>query len=185
MLKQKILNRRIKWLTRSGGYTIFELIVSTSIIATLTAMAAPSFIEAGNKAKGAKAMDHINNIGTALLAEYNRVAGEGDQTATNGASAIATFDEGLVVGGNPTPITDTDPVIIYGDGTTTLTWLNLFPDGTPVSPFNNQPFEVVSVTEGFADWSSIAGTVTLTVTEKPAITLRDPAQPSITATFTP
>ncbi|MFQ6612737.1 MAG: type II secretion system protein [Fidelibacterota bacterium] len=185
MLKRKLLNYKIKCLTRSEGYTIFELIVSTSIIATLTAMAAPSFIEAGNKAKGAKAMDHINNIGTAVLAEYNRIAGEGDQTATNGASAIATFNEDLVVGGNSTPINDTDPVIIYGDGTTSLSWLNLFPDGTPVSPFNGQPFEIVSVTEGYADWSSIAGTVTLTVTEKPAITIQDPAQPSIIATFTP
>jgi len=161
------------------GFTLMELVVSTAIIGTLAAFAVPSYISAGNKAKGAKSLDNVNVIGSAILMEYNRVVSEGDA----GGNAIATFS----ITANTVLDTLSNPEIIsYGsDGNGSIKVKDIFPSGVPKSPFNESAYLVTTVTPGAASWSISGGLVALTITQRPSITIQDPAQSVIKGTFTP
>jgi len=162
------------------GYSLMELVVSISILATLAAVSVPTFIETGNNAKGTKSMDNINNIGVALLNSYNRIVAEGYYPATGTSSAIAVFNVEL----SEAPMADADIVVNYASAGQ-ITWVSIFPDQIPVSPFNNEPYLVTVNQAGGGTWQVNGGTVTLTITSKPSITIKDPAQPDIVMTFTP
>ena len=162
------------------GYSLMELVVSISILATLAAVSVPTFIETGNNAKGTKSLDNVNNIGVALLNEYNRIVADGYYPTTGASSAIAVFNIELV----ETPLAPTDIVVKYGQELE-LTWGQIFPDQIPVSPFNSEPYIISVVSAGSGSWAVTGGTVTLTIQSKPSITITDPAQPDITLTYTP
>ena len=166
-----------------------ELVVSTAIIGTLAAFAVPSYIEAGNKAKGAKSLDNINTIGAGILNAYSRVAGEG----TSDGNAIAKFNAAIV-----SPLDDNDGIIIYYDGIGDVTikmgvdgidnYGNLipaiFPNGVPESPFGGKYLITVDAA-GIATWGLSGGVITLNVTQTPQLTITDPVHTNISASFSP
>ncbi len=161
------------------GFTLMELVVSTAIIGTLAALAVPSYMSAGNKAKGAKSLDNVNVIGSAILQEYNRVVAEGDA----GGNAIATFQ---ITAGTVLDTLTNPEVISYGsDGAGSIKVKDIFPAGVPKSPFNEGFYVVAAVTPGAAIWSLSGGLVALTITQRPSITIQDPAHSVIQGKFTP
>jgi prepilin-type N-terminal cleavage/methylation domain-containing protein len=165
----------IRKIRSKKGFTLMELVVSTAIIGTLAAFAVPSYIKAGNKSKGAKSLDNINNIGAGILQAYSRVASNGD-----GTQAIATFV-------NHTSVTSGLNVIQYDSlGTVKyITYDDIFPGGVPVSPFTRANY-VVSVSEtGEASWTINGDQVVLTVTKVPQLTISDPEFSNIQNTFSP
>jgi len=162
---------------RRRGFTLMELVVTTAIVGTLAAFAVPSYIEAGNNAKGAKSLDNLNTIGSAILQEYAKVAPLGV-----GSNAIATFS----VSTNDS-VTAGRKVITYDSlGTTAyIKFSDIFPGGVPQSPFDNDKYEISTSTPGAGAWTMSGDHVILTLTEKPSITIRDRTITTIINTFTP
>ncbi|MFQ6607306.1 MAG: type II secretion system protein [Fidelibacterota bacterium] len=163
--------------TRRGGFTLMELVVTTAIVGTLASFAIPSYIEAGNKSKGVKSLDNINNIGAAVLQEYIKRAPFGD-----GTEAIATF----AATAGDTVKSDVQVIKFLDNGTETfVTFGEIFPGGLPESPFDNQKYLVTAVTPGAGEWTISGGIVTLNVTVQPSIEISDPSFSEITNVFTP
>ena len=158
------------------GFTLIELVVSTAIMATLAAVAIPAYLETQESAKGTKAMDTMNTIGTAIINAYMQVA---DQGSTNGI-AIAEF--------TPAP-TWTDIVtglaIINYSSASTFDIEDIFPSGVPSSPFTASgagwQIQVIADAEGKATWGG--NPPILTMVEAPTFALRDKVQTTLTATF--
>ena len=162
---------------RRRGFTLMELVVTTAIVGTLAAFAVPSYIEAGNNAKGAKSLDNLNTIGSAVVQEYIKRAPYGD-----GTNAIATF----AATAGDTVSANTNVIKFLDNGTEAfVTFGDIFPGGVPESPFDNREYIISAVTPGAGTWTTSGGIVTLTVTTQPSITIEDPSFSEITNTFTP
>jgi prepilin-type N-terminal cleavage/methylation domain-containing protein len=88
-INNKIIN--IKNMKKKTGFTLFELLVSISIIAILTALATVSYSSAQKKARDARRMEDMANIQKAAEMYYSQnkysyPAGTGDFTdAAKGA----------------------------------------------------------------------------------------------------
>ena len=162
---------------KKRGFTLMELVVSTAIIGTLAAFAVPSYIQANNKAKGAKSLDNVNIIGSAILNAYSRVASYG---GPNG-NAIAILNTAAPFDGSRQPIT-TDQIIISTQDTVTIG--EIFPNGLPASPFGNG-YRVKVNAAGSATYAMSNGILTLIVSQKPTFQVFDAAQTNISANFTP
>lgn len=164
-------------IAKRHGFTLMELVVTTAIVGTLAAFAIPSYIEAGNNAKGVKSLDNLNNIGAALVMEYLKRAPFGD-----GTNAIATFSATA----GDTVKAETQVIKYLDKGTESfVTFGQIFPGGVPESPFDNQKYVITEVTSGSGAWTASGGIVTLTVSIQPAITIEDPSFSQISNTFTP
>lgn len=164
-------------IAKKQGFTLIELVVTIAIVGTLAAFAIPSYIEAGNNAKGAKSLDNLNNIGAALVMEYIKRAPFGD-----GTNAIATFSATA----GDTVKAETQVIKYLDSGTEAfVTFGDIFPGGVPESPFDNRKYVITAVTSGAGEWTSSGGIVTLRVTVQPAITIEDPSFSQISNIFTP
>lgn len=169
------LNRRKRG---KRGFTLMELVVSTAIIGTLAAFAVPSYIQANNKAKGAKSLDNVNIIGSAILNAYSRVANQGGRSG----NAIATLNTSSPFDGSGLPST-TDSIIFTADGGLTLG--DIFPNGLPASPFGQGYMITVNQAGNGSYTMSSDGILTLTVSQKPQFEVKDVARNVIKRTFTP
>ena len=164
-------------LSKRHGFTLMELVVTTAIVGTLAAFAIPSYLEAGNNAKGVKSLDNVNNIGSALVMEYIKRAPYGD-----GTNAIATFS---ATAGDTVKI-ETQVIKYLDKGTESfITFGMIFPGGVPESPFDNQTYVISDVESGSGEWVASGGIVSLEVTIQPSITIEDPSFSQISNTFTP
>ena len=171
------MKMKMKNTSRKRGFTLMELVVTTAIVGTLAAFAVPSYIEAGNNAKGAKSLDNLNNIGSAIIQEYIKRAPYGD-----GTNAIATF----AAAANDSVKIETQVIKFLDNGTEAfVTFADIFPGGVPESPFDNREYIISAVTPGAGEWTTSGGIVTLTVTTQPSITIEDPSFSEIANTFTP
>lgn len=164
------------------GFTLMELVVTITIMATLGAFAIPRMLKTQSEAHATKSLDNINTIGRAILAGYNGVAAEGDA----GGNAIArfsipvntVFDTAGVIG---------PEIISFGpDGSGSITVLDLFQTGgPPSSPFDKRFYIVSAVTPGTGTWISIGRIPKLDINPRPSITVADQSHPMIRATFSP
>ncbi|MFQ6677182.1 MAG: type II secretion system protein [Fidelibacterota bacterium] len=176
-MKNQRIGNKMKMMAKRQGFTLMELVVTTAIVGTLAAFAVPSYIEAGNNAKGAKSLDNVNNIGSAIIQEYIKRAPYGD-----GTNAIATF----AAVADDSVKAETQVIKYLNNGVETfVTFADIFPGGVPESPFDNREYLISAVTAGAGEWTTSGGIVTLTVTTQPSITIEDPSFSQIANTFTP
>lgn len=80
----------------TSGFTLFELLVSISIIAILTAIASTSFSGAQKKARDARRISDMNLLQKAAeqyysFSNYSYPASTGKWTATNGQVVLEVF----------------------------------------------------------------------------------------------
>ncbi|MCG2716567.1 MAG: type II secretion system GspH family protein [Candidatus Marinimicrobia bacterium] len=137
---------------------MIELVVTTAIMGTLAAVAVPSFIETQAKAKSAKTMSNISEIGSKIGQVYNELSGEyGDMKL-----------EGSIVDFTGTVIADTTSILSENatvpDASAARTWGDIF-ENLPLSPFGNIAYEYYISTVGSVIYNTDdQGNVTVTVT---------------------
>lgn len=144
------------------GFTLIELIVTISIMATLAAFAIPSFMEAIAKAKVSKSMDNMVTIASAVGQKYHEL--HADYSYVN-----------IVANTDTTEIMVTDSIITYTEGGTQkfITFENIFPGGFPVSPFDGRAYRYKSIA-GIIDYAlSGTGRTKIIVTARPGLYLDD------------
>ncbi|MCK4448048.1 MAG: type II secretion system protein [Candidatus Marinimicrobia bacterium] len=109
------------------GFTLIELVVSTAIMGTLAAVAVPSYIATQAKTKATKTMVNIASIGQAVGEEFNALVGELGEVNLNQAKDTPFEVTNLA---NCTILADSD-------GDTSMSFIDLFPSGVPLSPFGD------------------------------------------------
>jgi len=173
------LKCRTSLMRSSEGFTLIELVVTLSIIATLAAFAVPTYMKEATKAKAVSTISNITTIGGSILQAYSNVVGNGDA----GGNAIATFSVAV----NTEIDTTTNPEIISyrSDGSGSIRVTDLFPGGASSSPFDQSNYIVTAVTPGTGTWALVGDDPTLILTVRPSITIADQAQPSLNKTFRP
>ena len=155
------------------GFTLMELVVSTAIMGTLAAVAIPAYLETSESAKGTKANDTMNTIGSAIINSYMGVADQG----SSGGFDIAEFTTTTT----PIALTNTLGVINYGTSST-IDMDDIFPSGVPISPFGSGwTIQVIGTTAGAATWGG--NPPVLTFTEAPTFVLADAVQTNLNKTF--
>lgn len=150
-----------------------ELVVSTAIMGTLAAVAAPSFLETSEQAKGTKSVDNMSAIVTSvghrlqeLQANYSDVNIVANSTAAN----VTTNTNIISYNKNGTAANET-----FGD---------IFPSGIPLSPFDSQAYTFTSIA-GVATFNvSDGGMVVVDITTSPSLSLSDPRDANLTYNMT-
>ena len=139
------------------GFTLMELIVSMSIMATLAALAIPYFLEQQAQSKTVKTVDNLNTIASVVKTHYDAVV-----SRASGASPIPQVDPSL---SSAQDIKDSTAVITYefNGATQTVKFGDMFGKQPPVSPFGDQPYKIQREQEASITFGqNAAGTVYIT-----------------------
>lgn len=168
------------------GFTLIELVVTTSIMGTLAAIAVPSYLETQTKAKAEKTMANISEFGSELAKQFNELASVyGSVQLASGASGTAvagTAGSGAVIADDGN-ILFASTVGNKGAILASKKWSDLFPGGVHKSPFQNLAYNMAIVDPGDVSYGKDAsGNVTPDVT-KAVLTISDPEDAAFTATF--
>ncbi len=165
---------RVKKLIKNRkGFTLTELVVTTAIMGTLAAVAVPSFLETNTKAKTAKTMANIADIGAAIGQRFNEIAGEyGTINVLPGYSAEADMVGTLSTLGYGSEGTVSDTLVLS----------NILPN-IPKSPFGDTDYKVALDSQSSVTYTTDDdGNVTVAVT-KAKITIRDVENAKLTTSF--
>jgi len=147
--------------------------VTTAIMGTLAAVAIPSFLETNIKAKTAKTMANISDMGSAIGQRFNELAG------TYGTVQVLpnyTAEENMV---------GTLNILGYGSAGTvsdSLLLADILPN-IPKSPFGDTDYKIVLNNQSGTTYTTDDdGNVTVTVT-KAKVTIRDVENAKLTTSF--
>ncbi len=153
----------LRKLKNRKGFTLMELVVSTAIMGTLASVAAPSFLETSEQAKGVKTIDNMSVVVTAVGQRLQELQGNySDVNIVTNATAADVASATNIISYKKNGI---DTYETFGD---------IFPGGVPTSSFDAQAYTYSSVAGVVAFDVSSDGSVDVTITTAPSLSLEDP-----------
>lgn len=139
------------------GFTLMELVVSMSIMATLAALSIPYYLEQQAQSKTVKTVDNLNSIASVIKVHYDSVVSK-----ASGTSPVPQVDPSISTAQD---IKDSTAVITYefNGSTQTVKFADMFGKKPPVSPFGDQPYKIQSLQDASITFGqNAAGTVYIT-----------------------
>ena len=136
------------------GFTLMELVISMSIMATLASLAIPYYLKQQAEAKTVKTVDNLNTIAAVVKTHYDAVVSK-----ASGASPLPQLDASL---SSAQDITDSTRVITYdfNGATIIVKFSDMFGKQPPVSPFGDLPYKIRSLNQANIEFKqNAAGTV--------------------------
>ena len=143
------------------GFTLIELVVTTSIMGTLAAVAIPSFIETNAKAKADKSVANLADIGSAIGQKFNELASQygrievfpnntAEENLTTALTAIQAWS-------------GTDTYEAADAGRKTSISVGQVIPSLPASPFGDKPYAIERIQQSIITYEITDDNVTVTV----------------------